>query len=274
MSKAEARQERREKRKRNNESLKQRVMESEERQTRKNRAEKEKAVNPKTEAQRRYLNAIDVYDMVFGIGPAGTGKTWLAAYMAAEAFQNGYIDKIIITRPALESSEEGLGFLPGVLEEKYEPYLRPVRDAFDDHFGPGQTNYLIEAKTIDVRPLNFIRGSTLKNCWLIADEMQNATKREMLTLLSRIGENAKFLINGDPSQCDLRDPRTSGLLDAYRRLSHLKEVGAVRFEMDDVVRSGLCRAVLEAYRDEDSSSECYSDVDSDTAGLHRMLQVS
>lgn len=203
-------------------------------------------IHPLNDAQRDYDYAIHHHAITFGVGPAGTGKTWLAAMRAAQALQDGEIETIIVTRPAVEAGEN-LGFLPGELEEKYEPYFRPVKDAFLEFFGTGHLEYLIKAGTIEARPLAFLRGATIKNAWLIADEMQNATVTQMKMLLTRIGENAKFIINGDPTQCDLPDSSRSGLKDAVDRLQHLGNVGSVTFSTEDIVRHGLVQEIVVAY---------------------------
>jgi phosphate starvation-inducible PhoH-like protein len=237
---------------------------------------KEIELKPLTEAQRLYDNAIHVNDITFGIGPAGTGKTWWAAMRAAEALKDKKIERIIVTRPAVEAGEK-LGFLPGEMEEKYGPYFRPVKDALEESFGSGALEYYLKSETIEARPLNYLRGSTLKNCWVIADEMQNATKIEMKLLLTRIGEGAKFIINGDPTQCDLPNPANSGLMDAVNRLKGVKSIDVVRFGVADIVRHGLVQKIVEAYEtrtDEDPRADRYNVQDSDDRdGLNRVLGV-
>lgn len=215
----------------------------------KNRADTDffNSVRPLNEAQTLYDTAIKSSSIIFGLGPAGTGKTWFAAMRAAEALHNKTIAKIVITRPAIEAGES-LGFLPGELDEKFEPYIRPVRDAFEDYFGVSHFEYLVKRGTIEARPLSLLRGSTIQNAWLLADEMQNATKKQMMMLLSRIGENSKFVLNGDPCQIDLAYG-LSGLEDAAARLKSVKGVNVVSFCKNDIVRSGLCRDVIEAYAD-------------------------
>lgn len=207
-----------------------------------------KDVNPLTEAQALYDDAIRLEQVIFGVGPAGTGKTWFAAMRAAEAFERKEITKIVITRPAVQADED-LGFLPGELDEKYEPYIRPLRDAFEEKFGSGFFEYLLKKEIIEARPLGLLRGSTLKNCWVLADEMQNASKSQMKMLLSRIGENSKFIINGDPKQSDLPAGK-SGLMDAVRRLRDVNKIKTVTFEVSDIVRSGICRDIVAAYENE------------------------
>lgn len=205
----------------------------------------EREIKPLTEAQTYYDAAMRSERIIFGVGPAGTGKTWFAAMRAAEALQRGEIEKIYITRPAVEAGEN-LGFLPGELADKYEPYLQPVRDAFEEKFGSGHLKYLLRERTIEPRPLAFMRGVTIKNAWLIADEMQNATRTQMKMLLTRIGQGAKFVINGDPRQIDLREGQ-SGLIDAMTRLLPIKGVACIEFRVSDVVRDDICQQIVSAY---------------------------
>jgi phosphate starvation-inducible PhoH-like protein len=204
-----------------------------------------KLVRPMNDAQHDYYDAILNSEITFGVGPAGTGKTWLAAMMAAEALAAGEIERIVITRPAVEAGES-LGFLPGELEEKYEPYIRPVRDALEEKFGAGKLDYMIQNGRIEARPLGLIRGATIKNAWLIADEMQNASANQFKMLLSRIGTNSKFVINGDPRQTDLPSGQ-SGLMDAVERLASVPGIAMVKFTTADIVRSGMCQRIVEAY---------------------------
>lgn len=203
-----------------------------------------KPVHPLNEAQCEYDNAIAEARVVFGIGPAGTGKTWFGVMRAAEALANGEIEKIYITRPAVEAGES-LGFLPGELEEKYEPYLRPVMDALIEKFGSGHAEYLLRKKVIEARPLAFLRGSTFKNCWVLLDEAQNMTPTQMKMFLTRIGDNSTMLINGDLKQKDISGP--SGLQDAIDRFDGKPGVRVVRFTSADVVRSGICQMIVEGY---------------------------
>jgi phosphate starvation-inducible PhoH-like protein len=202
-----------------------------------------KKITPKNDAQTHYMRKINGSSIIFGVGPAGTGKTWLSTVMAAQALKNGIIDKVIVTRPAVEVGES-LGFLPGELEEKYEPYLRPVKDAFIDALGAGQTEYYIKAGKIEPRPLQFLRGSTLKT-WVLADEMQNSTPTEMKMLLTRFGEGGKFIINGDIKQKDIPGP--SGLVDALYKLKGLDDVAICNFGRDDIVRHGIVRHIIDRY---------------------------
>jgi phosphate starvation-inducible PhoH-like protein len=194
----------------------------EEEQTRKRpvKAAKE-ALKPLTETQRAYDVAIASHRIVFGIGPAGTGKTYVAAGRAAEELREGRIERIIVTRPAVEAGES-LGFLPGDVNEKYEPYFRPVREAIEERLGSGTVEYYIKAGIIEARPLAYLRGSTLKNAIVILDEAQNTTPGQMKMFLTRIGKGARFIVNGDINQKDIACK--SGLEDAVRRLTGLKHV--------------------------------------------------
>lgn len=233
---------------------------------------KAKAVElkPLTKAQEKYNTSINANLITFGVGPAGTGKTWWAAMRAAEELKAGRIQKIVVTRPAVEAGKE-LGFLPGELEDKYEPYFRPVKDALEESLGSGPLEYYLKAGIVEARPLNYLRGSTLKNAWVIADEMQNATVTEVKLLLTRIGENAKFIINGDPSQCDLPKGTQSGLIDAVRRCKADKEIGVVEFDNDDIVRHGIIKRIIGYYNDSAVSSD-FSSNNELREGLDRFLK--
>ncbi|OWZ90483.1 hypothetical protein B9J07_28265 [Sinorhizobium sp. LM21] len=210
-------------------------------------ARKEPAV-PKTPGQKRYDAGFKSSDIVFGLGPAGTGKTWFAIQRAAEALKAKTIKKIYVTRPAIEVGE-GMGFLPGELDEKFAPYLIPVKEAFVEALGAGFYEYCLKAGIIEPVPLAFIRGRTLKDAWVIADEMQNATKAEFKAFLTRIGENAKFVINGDVTQTDEKIGRNSGLMDAVDRIGNHSQVTVVTFTRAEIVRSGLCQDIVEAYEE-------------------------
>ena len=231
-------------------------------------------IKPLNEAQHRYMNSIKAHQVTLGIGPAGTGKTWLAAMLAAEALEKHHIEKIVVTRPAVEAGES-LGFLPGEMDEKYEPYFRPVRDALEEYFGSGTLEYYMKAGIVEARPLAFLRGATIKDAWLIADEMQNATPTQMKMLLTRIGENSKFIINGDPSQCDLPASVNSGLTDALSRLKKIGGINAVAFEQKDIVRSGIVQEIVRAYESDrrDPERDCYISEDEAQSGLRRILKV-
>lgn len=203
-----------------------------------------KEVKPLNFIQGDYLRAIKSSDIIFGVGSAGTGKTYVAASYAASQLFHRNINKIILTRPNVEVGR-GLGFLPGELSEKYAPYLAPFEFIFSNCLGKGFYEYSIRQKQIDPQPLGFLRGATFENCIVLADEMQNATKAELKMLLTRIGQNCKIIISGDPDQADINN---SGLKDAYDRLQHINGVEVIRFMDDDIVRSKTCKQVIIAYK--------------------------
>lgn len=202
-----------------------------------------KDVKPLNYIQGSYLDAIKTNDIIFGIGSAGTGKTFIASIYAAGELFHRRIQKIILTRPNVETGR-GLGFLPGSLEEKYAPYLEPFTDIFSKSLGKGYYEYALKSKTIDPRPLGFMRGATFDDCIVLVDEAQNATKGELKMLLSRIGKNCKMIISGDTQQTDISD---SGLEDAVRRLERIPGIEVVRFLDDDIVRSKMCKQIILAY---------------------------
>jgi phosphate starvation-inducible PhoH-like protein len=202
-------------------------------------------VKPLNYIQETYLNAIKYNDIVFGIGSAGTGKTYVSAGYAASQLYHKKIDKIILTRPNIETGIS-LGFLPGTLEEKFLPYLDPFDSVFTKMLGRGFYEWAIKNKTIDPRPLGFMRGATFENSIVLLDEAQNATKQELKMFLTRIGKNCKIVISGDPSQSDISN---SGLLDASNRLSHIEGVEVVEFLDSDIVRSRLCKQIIIAYNE-------------------------
>lgn len=201
-------------------------------------------IEPLTEAQKRYVSAIKNFDLTFATGPAGTGKTWLCAAMAAQALHDGHIDKIIITRPAVEAGEH-LGFLPGELEEKFDPYLQPFRDVLNERLGKTFVEYLIKNGRIEASPLAYMRGRTFKNAYVILDEAQNTTPMQMKMFLTRIGHNCKVIVNGDMSQKDIHG--ASGLEDAVNRLTYIPAVKHIKFSREDIVRSGLVGEIVRAY---------------------------
>lgn len=197
-----------------------------------------------TEAQAKYINAIKTFTLIFGVGPAGTGKTYISGALAAQALSEGKVEKIIITRPVVEAGES-LGFLPGTITEKYEPYLQPLRAVFYERLGKGATEYFLKGKTIEPMPLAYMRGITFKDAFVILDEAQNVSPSQMKMFLTRIGHNCTVVINGDPEQIDIQGP--SGLIDAARRIGFIPAVKIVTFGTEDVVRSGLVQEILEAY---------------------------
>ena len=210
-----------------------------------------RSIRAKTIGQRHYIHAIKKSDMVFGIGPAGTGKTYLAVVLAVQALKNGHVKKIVLTRPAVEAGES-LGFLPGDLKEKVDPYLRPLYDALHDVMGQEQTNRLIERGTIEVAPLAYMRGRTLEEAFIILDESQNTTKAQMKMFLTRLGFNSKMIITGDKTQIDLPRGAESGLIAAEKNLHGVKGIEFQYLEKGDVVRHPLVSKIIEAYENQPS----------------------
>ncbi|WP_088011018.1 PhoH family protein [Gottfriedia acidiceleris] len=210
------------------------------------RNSKGKPIRVKTFGQRHYLRAIQSNDLVFGIGPAGTGKTYLAVVMAVQALKNNKVSKIILTRPAVEAGES-LGFLPGDLKEKVDPYLRPLYDALHDVLGQEHTVRLIERGTIEIAPLAYMRGRTLEDAFVILDEAQNTTMAQMKMFLTRLGFGSKMVITGDPSQIDLPKGVKSGLISAQNTLKGVEGIGMTILEQTDVVRHPLVQKIIQAY---------------------------
>jgi phosphate starvation-inducible PhoH-like protein len=213
-----------------------------------------KSVSPKSLNQQAYLQAIKSYDLVFGIGPAGTGKTYLAMAMALVFLQNKAVNRIILTRPAVEAGEK-LGFLPGDIIQKVNPYLRPLYDALFDLFQYDQANRLIERGVIEIAPLAFMRGRTLNSAFIILDEAQNTTREQMKMILTRAGFDSKLVITADVTQIDLPQPRKSGVLQAMKILSPLEEIAFVHFNDRDVVRHPLVQKIIQAYQKADSRED-------------------
>ena len=201
---------------------------------------------PRSVNQLSYVQAIRESDIVFGIGPAGTGKTYLAMALAVSEFLAGKYERIVLTRPAVEAGES-LGFLPGKLEEKINPYLRPLYDALYDMMSVQEAASLMERSVIEVAPLAFMRGRTLNNSFVILDEAQNATCEQMLMFLTRLGFRSKCVVAGDPTQVDLASRKCSGLPDALRRLKNIEEIRICRFTSGDVVRHSLVEKIINAY---------------------------
>lgn len=202
-------------------------------------------VKPINYIQSTYLEAIRNNEIILGIGSAGTGKTYIAASYAAGELFHRRIEKIILTRPNIEVGA-GLGFLPGTLEEKYAPFLDPFDGIFNKCLGKGFYEYALKSKTIEPRPLGFMRGATFDNCIVLIDECQNMTKSEFKMILSRIGKNCKVILSGDQDQSDIVE---SGLLDAVNRLEHIPGIEVVRFMDHDIVRSKMCKQIIMAYKD-------------------------
>lgn len=203
-----------------------------------------KDIKPLNYIQETYLNAIKTCDIVLGVGSAGTGKTYVAASYAASQLYHRNVHKVILTRPNVETGR-GLGFLPGTLEEKYQPYLEPFDNIFSRTLGKGFYEYCLKNKSIEPRPLGFMRGTTFENCIVLVDEAQNCTKTELKMLLTRIGKNCKIVVSGDTDQCDIEN---SGLQDAVDRLEGIPGIEVVRFLDSDIVRSRLCKSIIMAYR--------------------------
>jgi phosphate starvation-inducible PhoH-like protein len=209
------------------------------------RRKQAKPLEAQTEAQGHYICALNESELIFAIGPAGTGKTYVASCFAAELLLTKQIERIIITRPNVEVGSK-FGFLPGELEEKYAPYLAPFREVMIERMGLSQFEYALKTEKILPQPIAFMRGATFNDAFVILDEAQNCTLAEMKMFLTRIGKNCTVVIDGDPEQCDLNEP--SGLNDAVRRLKNLLQVSVVEFTEDDIVRSELVKAILCAYR--------------------------
>jgi phosphate starvation-inducible PhoH-like protein len=203
-------------------------------------------VMPKSINQRRYLDAIDKYDIVFGIGPAGTGKTYLAMAQAVSYLLAKRVSRIILARPAVEAGEK-LGFLPGDLQEKVNPYLRPLYDALYDMMEIERADRLIERGTIEVAPIAFMRGRTLNDAFVILDEAQNTTSEQMKMFLTRLGFGSKAVVTGDITQIDLPTGRTSGLVEAMKVVGNIEGIAFIRFDEKDVVRHALVQQIVKAY---------------------------
>ena len=208
-----------------------------------------RAIRIKNVGQKKYINAVKTHDVIFGVGPAGTGKTFLAVVMAVAALKKGEVQKIILTRPAVEAGES-LGFLPGDLKEKVDPYLRPVYDALYQIFGMDHTNRLMERGVIEIAPLAYMRGRTLDDAFVILDEAQNTTVAQMKMFLTRLGFSSKMIVNGDTSQIDLPRGVTSGLVNAERTLKDIEKIAFVNFEASDVVRHPVVAQIIQAYEKE------------------------
>ena len=205
-----------------------------------------KTVEPRTEAQKAYIRALFANELAFGIGPAGTGKTYLAVAVGVSMFIEGHVDRIILSRPAVEAGEK-LGYLPGDMKDKVDPYMQPLYDALNDFLPGKQLAKLIEEKKIEIAPLAFMRGRTLSNAFVVLDEAQNATSMQMKMFLTRLGENSRMVITGDRTQIDLPRGVPSGLHDAERLLRTIPGISFNYFTSKDVVRHPLVAAIIEAY---------------------------
>jgi phosphate starvation-inducible protein PhoH and related proteins len=220
-------------------------------------------VQPKSMNQRRYLDAIEKYDMVFGIGPAGTGKTYLAVAMAVSALNNKKVNRIILARPAVEAGER-LGFLPGTLQEKVDPYLRPLYDALYDLMDGEKVDRYLEKNIIEIAPIAFMRGRTLNDSFIILDEAQNTTAEQMKMFVTRMGFNSKTVITGDITQIDLPNTRKSGLLEAMDILRNVEGLSFNFFTEEDVVRHHLVQRIVRAYDERTRNQQMSLDIPQDS----------
>jgi phosphate starvation-inducible PhoH-like protein len=207
---------------------------------------RKKTVEPRTVTQKAYVEDLLSKELTFGLGPAGTGKTYLAVAAAVSMFISGLVDKIILSRPAVEAGER-LGFLPGDMKEKVDPYMQPLYDALNDYFPAKQVEKLIEDKRIEIAPLAFMRGRTLSNAYVVLDEAQNATTMQMKMFLTRMGEGSYMAITGDPSQIDLPRNVPSGLVEAEKVLCNVKGIGFTYFKTEDIVRHAMVAKIITAY---------------------------
>ena len=207
---------------------------------------RKKLVEPRTDAQRAYVRALYAHELAFGIGPAGTGKTYLAVAVGVNMFIEGHVDRVILARPAVEAGEK-LGYLPGDMKDKVDPYMQPLYDALNDFLPGKQLAKLIEEKRIEIAPLAFMRGRTLSNAFVVLDEAQNATSMQMKMFLTRLGEGSRMVITGDRTQVDLPRGVPSGLSDAERLLSRISQISFNYFTAGDVVRHPLVAKIIDAY---------------------------
>jgi phosphate starvation-inducible protein PhoH and related proteins len=223
-------------------------------------SDRKPGVTAKTLGQKRYLEAIRNHDVTFGVGPAGTGKTYLAVAMALTALREGKVSRIILTRPAVEAGE-ALGFLPGDLYEKIMPYLRPLHDALHDMLPPEEIQKYMERSVIEIAPLAYMRGRTLNHAFIILDEAQNSTTEQMFMFLTRLGANSRAVITGDETQVDLPAHRHSGLIEAHRILRHIEGIAIVEFSRRDVVRHPLVQRIIAAYEEHRGKRQVGDDQD-------------
>ena len=213
-----------------------------------------KSVIARSEKQSDYIKALKEHDIVMSLGPAGTGKSFLAVSVAITLLMEKKIERVILSRPAVEAGEK-LGFLPGDMKEKVDPYLRPLYDALYELFGADKIDKKIETGEIEIAPLAFMRGRTLKNCFAILDEAQNATETQIKMFLTRIGENSKLVVNGDPSQVDLINKEHSGLIKSKKVLEKLEEIKVIVFDHNDVVRHPLVSKIIRAYQNKNTDDK-------------------
>ncbi len=213
-----------------------------------------KSVIARSEKQSEYINALKENEIVMSLGPAGTGKSFLAVSVAVTLLMEKKIERVILSRPAVEAGEK-LGFLPGDMKEKVDPYLRPLYDALYELFGADKIDKKIESGEIEIAPLAFMRGRTLKNCFAILDEAQNATETQIKMFLTRIGENSKLVVNGDPSQIDLINKFQSGLIKSKKILKDIKEIKIIEFDHKDVVRHPLVSKIISAYQNKSTDDK-------------------
>jgi len=206
-----------------------------------------RSVVPRSKKQKEYVKALKTSPITMSLGPAGTGKTYLAVAVALSMLLEKKVERIILSRPAVEAGER-LGFLPGDMKEKIDPYLRPLYDSLHDLFDYDKIQRKIESGEIEIAPLAFMRGRTLKNCFAILDEAQNATQIQIKMFLTRIGENSKLVVNGDPSQIDLPNKNQSGLVESQNILKGIKEISIINFDHNDVIRHPLVSKIVEAYK--------------------------
>ena len=209
------------------------------------------SIKPRSVGQARYLRDLEEYDVVFSVGPAGTGKTYLAVAVAVEAAKAGEVHRIVLVRPAVEAGEK-LGFLPGDFQAKVDPYMRPLYDALQDVLEPGQREHYMEEGVIEICPLAYMRGRTLNHAFVILDEAQNTTVPQMMMFLTRLGEGSRMVVTGDPSQVDLPKGVKSGLADAVRRFKGVEGICVTRLSKKDIVRHALVQRILDAYGKADS----------------------
>ena len=206
-----------------------------------------RSVIPRSKKQKEYVRALKTSQIIMSLGPAGTGKTYLAVAVALSMLLEKKVERIILSRPAVEAGER-LGFLPGDMKEKIDPYLRPLYDSLHDMFDYDKIQRKMETGEIEIAPLAFMRGRTLKNCFAILDEAQNATQTQIKMFLTRIGENSKLVVNGDPSQIDLPNKNQSGLVQSKNILKEIKEISIINFDHNDVIRHPLVTKIVEAYK--------------------------